>query len=230
MVNLTFPVVVFCRRLMLFANWSSEDYLNIAKSCAAFDFAWQAPTSPAPALSRKPLDPCTPRPQERTTRRRELRLIVRFARASPTSVCPHPRRLPRRRRSACCACRFLACKKKRVLGHLPLSRSLAAEQEIRRVSSALCTSEMSALAVAKFSVDLHAWCPSATASWTEHPAPTEASNSRSPVWWIWRRLQQVSRIASQDRLQDPPSGWPSTSLHRSMICGSPRAKPPPATC
>ena len=40
-------------------------------------------------------------------------------------------------------------------------------------------------------LELHAWCPTATTSLSEHTVPTEASKSRRQVRWVKRRQLQV---------------------------------------
>ena len=66
-------------------------------------------------------------------------------------------------------------------------KQAAGPMKFRRVSSAIMHFR-DALVKVDFArgenclLHLHAWCPTATASVSEHPAPTEALKSRRPVW------------------------------------------------
>ena len=60
--------------------------------------------------------------------------------------------------------------------------------EVRRPNAVLstCTGGFAQCRIwpwQRFTLQLHGWCPSATASLTKHPATTEASKLRRRAWW-----------------------------------------------
>ena len=103
---------------------------------------------------------------------------------------------------------------------------------VRRVSSAFCTPAIPwsrpALVFAKNCLSSTRMvsnynCLFDKAPNSDRSADISTSRMAEPESQAWMR-------ASQCRLRDPPSlRWPSTSLHRSMLCGWPRTKPPQTT-